>query len=106
MSEIKLKPCPFCGGELRKNMSGSYEDCNKDCILYGLEIHEKFIPLWNTRKRMEKIVQKLEEGAKHYMNISEKAAELGEQYEKHMILNGARGMVLEEAIDIVKGGMK
>lgn len=59
MSEL-LK-CPFCGGELKKNVWGSLTDNNEDCIMYGFEIHPKLIPKWNTRKPLERIVERLEE---------------------------------------------
>ena len=45
----------------------------------------------------------MEELIENAMSNSEKAAELGKAYEKHMIFNGAKGTEFEEAIDIVKG---
>lgn len=54
----KVKSCPFCGGELVKSMWGTWEDVNENCILYGFEVHEKHLPLWNTRKPMEKIMDR------------------------------------------------
>ena len=54
---------------------------------------------------LEAVVKELEKKAEKYMNKSEKAAELGEAYERHMIVNGAKGSGLEEAIEIIKEGM-
>lgn len=107
MSETKPIPCPFCGMELKENMRGLYEDCNKECIMYCFELHPQDVPLWNARKPIERIVERLEEKTKKAMHNSEKAAELGEAYEKHMIFNGAKGTAFEEAIEIVKeeGGL-
>ena len=76
MSEIKLVPCPFCGGEayletvptLHKD---EYVVCCKDkeCtafyIGYGdiglYATKEKAIQSWNTRKPMEEIVERLDD---------------------------------------------
>lgn len=60
MSDERLKPCPFCGGELRRNTLGNWEDTNRKCIMFGIEIPNRFIPAWNTRKPMERIVERLE----------------------------------------------
>ena len=86
MSEIKLLPCPFCGGEARltkKNriiVDGKTErECHVHCtkcnaraerILYKscstTEIaHELAKKLWNTRKPMERIVERIKENSKH-----------------------------------------
>lgn len=48
------------------------------------------------------VVKALEKLERKYMNNSEKAAELGMGYEKHMIYYGAKGNAFAEAIDIVK----
>ena len=89
MTDAKLKECPFCGRELRRNMSGWWEDTNRECILFGLEFSNKVIPAWNTRKPMERIVEKLEEKAKEPMYQHD-----GEDY----------FVGVESAIEIVKGG--
>ena len=59
----------------------------------------------NTRKPVDDVVERLEELAEKAMNNSEKAAELGKAYEKHMILNGTKGTAFEKAIEIIKEGM-
>lgn len=72
MSETKLKPCPFCGGKADKRIEfpcdGDGLEMNmyivgcKDC---GIEFswlwdEDCVIEIWNTRKPMDDIVQKLE----------------------------------------------
>ena len=82
MSEIKLLPCPFCGGEAsltKKNriiVEGKTErECHVHCnkcnaraerVLYKScstteMAHELARKLWNTRKPMERILTRLEE---------------------------------------------
>ena len=65
MSEIKLLPCPFCGGETKVSNLGfnqyliSCKDCWAETIpTTGLE---NTIIKWNTRKPMQEIVERLEE---------------------------------------------
>lgn len=81
MSEIKLLPCPFCGGEAelyrmttKQNFRWSdcvgvrCKTCGASCrkVLYDARIHaddEEYCEAakdWNTRKPMEKIVERLE----------------------------------------------
>ena len=72
-SEIKLLPCPFCGGEAEIR---HYEDYTKDfASVYKYYVEcteckaqsnmkanmEDIIKDWNTRKPMDRIVEKLEE---------------------------------------------
>lgn len=114
MSEAKLLSCPFCDSRAfirqNKDVMKTYSAyCgNEDCPVspkvsaYG---KETVIKLWNTRKPMQKIVEKLEMLAEKHMALSENAGEKG--FEKHMILEGGKGMAFELAIEIVKeeGGM-
>ena len=71
MSEIKLLPCPFCGKGFRINSRGGYEHDNENCPLHGLEIGtEEQQKKWNTRKPMERIIERLEERhLNHVKNI-------------------------------------
>ena len=61
--EIKLKPCPFCGGEAYfPTITKTFIEC-KSC---GLETEytedtEWLVNTWNTRKPIEDIVKELEE---------------------------------------------
>ena len=76
MSEIKLLPCPFCGGEAR------VRDCTREeqttivngqmhkmcgCKDYCVEMfgytEEEAIKKWNTRKPMERIIERLKENS-------------------------------------------
>lgn len=67
MSEVKLLPCPFCGGEANVSYNtkfGFVPWCNnEECILNestkGYKTEEA-IKLWNTRKPMERIIERLE----------------------------------------------
>ena len=80
MSEIKLLPCPFCNGEghLYMDSFGKYFAGCEDCgFYYGIEIEhgcelehgwkakhstkEEAIKQWNTRKPMERIIERLKE---------------------------------------------
>lgn len=82
MSEIRLLPCPFCGGEAEFHRTpiktnGGWCDsvvvCCKECeartnrILYDKKKHDidgeydEAAKAWNTRIPMEKIVEQLQE---------------------------------------------
>lgn len=108
MSEIKLLPCPFCGGEAKVINLGfnqyliSCKDCWAETIpTTGLE---NTIIKWNTRKPMQDIVESLE-----------KELELAESEKSRCVFQGlpyfdsVKGYVngLHNAITTVKevGGM-
>ena len=70
MSEIKLLPCPFCGGEAselkyfphnaRRIKTRIYcKNCRVNSGDWGRK--DFAIKAWNTRKPMEQIVERLEE---------------------------------------------
>ena len=82
MSEIKLLPCPFCGGEAefyRATIKSNGGWCDsvvvrcKECeartnrVLYNKQKHgedgeyKEASEVWNTRKPMERIVERLED---------------------------------------------
>lgn len=69
MSEIKLLPCPFCGGEARLRGERYFQPnvrrnviC-KECFSNSgwYKTDEEAIKAWNTRKPMERIIERLEE---------------------------------------------
>lgn len=79
MSETKLKPCPFCGGEVKAyadNHNKVMISCDNCNMYFGIELEigceleegwkaihkskEEAIEKWNTRKPMDNIVEQLE----------------------------------------------
>lgn len=70
MSEIKLLPCPFCGGEAEIEEDYSYgygllfsykPHCSQcGCSIGLFSDKTEAITKWNTRKPMERIVRRLE----------------------------------------------
>lgn len=86
MSEIELKPCPFCGGEAVIHVSdgvavicrecGAASKCLVDGHLQGKpdgRAIKSVIKAWNTRKPMERIVERLENKMDHSFNQRRKA---------------------------------
>ena len=71
MSEIKLLPCPFCGGEAEMGEDYSYwhglllsykPHCSKcGCNIGMFSDKTEAIEKWNTRKPMERIVEIIKE---------------------------------------------
>lgn len=123
----KFKNCPCCSSS---NIYLTFEVndigttipvmfCNSCKIIFKVEndspylndkatykyLEEKTIKAWNTRKSLERVIERLEELTEKYMSNSEKAAELGMDYEKHMIYNCAKGNAFEETIEIIKQEM-
>lgn len=66
MSDIKLLPCPFCGGEAEM-LNYSESEWLVNCPACGGMVEKwrkteaEAIEQWNTRKPMERIVEQLEE---------------------------------------------
>lgn len=102
MNEERLKPCPFCGGEGNVSLNTCYGFVpwcsNEDCILNentkGFSTKEEAIETWNTRKPMERIVERLEN-----MKLI-RVEQCHEDYELELITEGH----FDDAIEIVKGG--
>lgn len=63
MSEIKLLPCPFCGGEAELVGDKYHWVLCKDCKggSHAFENVEEAIEKWNQRKPMQEIIERLEE---------------------------------------------
>lgn len=67
MSDERLKPCPFCGGEAKvaheytEEWKLEYVMCFRcGCSTPSAISEDTVIQIWNTRKPMERIVEKLE----------------------------------------------
>lgn len=109
MSDTKLKPCPFCGGEAeaKKEIGGSCwkvkcKQCSCEVGRYWFHNKNHAIIAWNTRKPMDNIVAELEEEKDYsYADMDEYAS----RYELNLddcddwFYKG-----LARAIDIVKAG--
>ena len=119
MSEIKLKRCPFCGGEAefvrdteRKDIFQSsdyvYVRC-KEChaqtskIYYSAEFHKldgEYVLVekaWNTRKPMQEIVEKIDDEISEYRETSyfdryTKAVKVGTMFKAIEIVKEVGGM--------------
>lgn len=63
MSETKLLPCPFCGGEAELVGDNYHWVLCKGCKggSHAFKTVEEAINAWNTRKPVERILEKLEE---------------------------------------------
>lgn len=66
MSDERLKPCPFCGGEatIHKSKFGYGVMCKTPFCCNLTSTHDtkkEAIKTWNTRKPMERIVERLEQ---------------------------------------------
>lgn len=100
--EIKLLPCPFCGGEAEIR---HYEDYTKDfASVYKYYVEcteckaqsnmkantEDIIKDWNTRKPIDRIVNQLEESVAYYKKYGDS--------------DGLQYTAYESAIEIVKAG--
>lgn len=71
MSEIKLKPCPFCGGEVYIEDLGvekgdhyyMLQCTNEDCdaaTSFGEKNKKDFIKAWNTRNPVDDVLEQIE----------------------------------------------
>lgn len=96
MSE--LKRCPFCGGEAlleHDDLCNWFVRCKKCFCRTPMSI-SKFFPItaWNTRKPIERIVERLKEKA-------------FPDFEEEYTCNGEELLYLSDAIEIAKeeGGM-
>ena len=97
---MKLKPCPFCGGEARwANDDKNWIECSYCRVeTRYCEDTQEAIEAWNRRKPLEDIVEQLEELAEEhpYKVIGEP-----DTYQDY---NQAWEVCSDRAIEIVKGG--
>ena len=104
MSEIKLLSCPFCGGEAKicdeDFLKGRFVYCTECGIQTQLYVTgntiEKAVSDWNTRKPMERIVERLEE------KIVKPSYDCVYGYS----MDNVRNAIYQKAIDIVRAGGK
>ena len=104
MTDKRLLPCPFCGGEVEfhpqeHHMENFWNKNTIHCPTCGFLMEEtnrlQLFKKWNTRKPMERIVERFEKSAEFYQKrwiISTKDADYG------------RSDAYEIAAEIVKGG--
>lgn len=97
MSEVKLKPCPFCGGEATLRKSEVTQLYHVGCFECGCRQDSSYksesaIQAWNTRKPMDDIVEKLEK--------SEYVKNFGSRNSGNLLIP------LKDAIDIVRNAGK
>ena len=112
MSEIKLKPnnCPCCGGHSVLDREDIFcQDCGLSLDIYQFiqrgeaetyqEAREKAIEVWNTRKPMERILERLETELKLAEEEKERCIR-----ENPLQFDSAKGYVnaISVAIEIVK----
>ena len=111
MSEIKLLPCPFCGGEA-EIISSCFFGWDKQiiCTKCGASTRElcgvtpskatkNAVKKWNTRKPMERIVERVEEQIKEY-------DEEWERTQSVLCLGGRYGVVISMQIVKEEGGIE
>ena len=121
---IKLLPCPFCGGEARlmniddygHEVCINYEDeldvdcsfvhcynCDMDFMPHT-ETAREVLEAWNTRKPMERILKQLETSAINARNYAIEFSFSGNHRIVHEQEFGVH-LGFMKAIEIVKGGV-
>ena len=100
MSDERLRECPCCGGEAvirYDNCNKAYIECKHGCVRTPSYWNNLAIVIktWNTRKPMERIVERLEQ-----MKLI-RVEQCHEDYELELITEGH----FDDAIEIVKGEM-
>ena len=117
MSEIKLLPCPFCGGEVRLSFCDeedglvrhiNYEEelecgcsfihcynCGMD-FFPNTDIAREVVEEWNTRKPVEDVLERLEAECIKYKNE-------WNTYDDEIAFGQMNGM--SNAISIIKEGL-
>lgn len=95
---MKLKPCPFCGGEVRiTNVFGRVGviclDCPAEMRGWLDATHEEITEAWNRREPMEKVVEQFKNKARS-----------GSVIESPNVLRTSMFVQINDAIEIVKKG--
>ena len=98
MQNDKLLPCPFCDKKLKK-FKGGYEHKSSQCVLSSFILTDVEIPKWNTRKPMERIVNRLEEFKEEKNDIGSKIRNAEDKR-----CYGFYELGIDEATDIVRKG--
>lgn len=102
MSEIKLLPCPFCGGEAKLESNGQYavvgcmnSNCQGYACCYKYDSKKEAIEHWNTRKPMERIIERIENARQKYQRL---VKEQGEKEDEaiNILFRGMMNIVKEE----------
>ena len=109
----KLLRCPFCGGEASllthtdlKNRMYYYVECSGyNCLIapftYYATDEEEVIKLWNTRKPMERVIDRLEEYRDNFMDdVYEELRDDSDNLRANRIIER-----FDDAIEIVKEEM-
>lgn len=106
MSETKLKPCPFCGGEaeILKNGAGCFQvycdNCEVRQYAYAHKSKEKAIEAWNTRKPMKDIMEGIAIG--NTEALRKFGIELAEEYKPKTNADRIRSMSDEELAEFLR----
>lgn len=115
MREVKLKPCPFCGGKANKRIEFPLDadglevnmyivGCNNcDVEFTCLWDEEIVVNAWNTRKPMDDIIHNLEHHKSYNQMMLKKFPKMGTI--ENAIYKTQRD-TYENAIEIVKGGVE
>lgn len=120
MSEIKLLPCPFCGGEAKTGYAindynrwgvicTNCEACVEVAEWKGVaDTEENAIRAWNTRKPMQEICERLEELFKYNSEqadiyIDGEGAYMREKKEMYMDRANCYGVAIRTVKEV--GGM-
>lgn len=105
----EIKACPFCGGEAKiihaDDVTLPYRirckniNCDVRPSTTWFKHKEDAITKWNTRKPIDKIVERLEECVEHHVTKYEKAFTFREE-----CFENGKYRAYRQAIEIVKGG--
>lgn len=97
-SDKRLLPCPFCGVELELEEKGEfYIHPSGNCFmnLNAVKNAETRIKAWNTRKPMDRIVERLEELKAEALREYKEFLD-GENYRQSLLLDKVIKTVKEE----------